>query len=48
MEHALHEKYLHLYPLPNNVLENADVYERKIDGQLVLVKRIFMPENATE
>jgi hypothetical protein len=48
MELRFVDKYTHLYTLPNNVIEGADVYERKMDGQLVLVKRIMIPDNATE
>ena len=48
MERRFLEIYTHLYTLSKNVIEGADVYERKMDGQLVLVKRIMIPDNATE
>jgi hypothetical protein len=48
MEGRLLDIYTHLYTLPNNVIEGADVYQRKNGGQLVLVKRIMIPDNATD
>jgi len=42
------DNYTQLYTLPNNVLEDADVYKRNYDDQLVIIKRIRIPDSPTD
>ena len=36
--------YTHLYTLPNNILEDANVYKRNHDDQLVIIKHFLIAD----
>ena len=48
MEQKILDSYIHQYTLPNNFLGGADVYKQKKDEQLVIIKRIMIPNNASD